>query len=139
MRLRVDARKLQGAANRLAGARQRSISTRRALAQSIASHLEGLALRRMLVDKTDPDGVPWQPWQPSYADTRTAGHSLLIDTRELVESFTTYASPNGAIAQVLNSAPHAGYVQKARPFLGFGFEEEEATQHRANGWLSRLL
>jgi hypothetical protein len=139
MRLRVDARRLQTAANKLNTGAKRLQSSRHALALSIAQTLKEIAERRIRVDKTDPDGVPWKPWSDSYAATRRGGHSLLIDTHALLEGFTATASPAGNVAEVANRVGYAGFVQKQRPFLGIGAEERDVIGHLSKSWLSRIL
>lgn len=139
IQFRADTRKLQTLIRRLGGNLKRAKSGQRRLAQDIADALQKLAERRIRTTKADPDGVPWRPWSNSYAATRGGSDSLLMDTRELLNSFEATATPGGQFAKLTNTAPHAGYVQKERPFMGIGRAEEREIEDIAERWLERLL
>lgn len=139
IKLTVNTRQLQALGKRLGMAASRSKQGRYKLALKVAEALKDIAERRVEHTKTAPDGTPWAPWSASYADTRGAGHSLLVDTRDLLDSFEASASPGGYSVRLVNTVDHAGYVQDKRPFLGIGRLEQEASEDLALEWLGRLL
>lgn len=135
----IDVRPLQRLVDRLNAGYRRTKTTQHRLARTVAEACAEIAERRVRVTKIAPDGTPWRPWSASYAATRSGTHSLLIDTRELANSFEAEATPSGRYARVRNSAPHAGYVQAKRPFLGVGKLERAAAERAALDWLERAL
>jgi hypothetical protein len=139
MKLSVNVRQLQALVKRLGDAYVRSKKGRHTLASKIADELKEIAENRVEHTKTAPDGTTWDPWSSSYAATRGGQHSLLVDTRELLTSFDASASAAGNVVTLRNDAPHAGYVQAKRPFLGIGRLEQEASEDLALNWLGRLL
>jgi len=108
-------------------------------AKELAKGIKAIAEKRVRTTKKDPDGQPWRPWSNSYARTRGAQHSLLIDKRKLVRRFNAYASPAGRFLKVWNSAPYAGYVQAKRPFLGIGRLEDELVHRLAERFFRQVL
>lgn len=136
---KLDVRPLHALVKRMYRAYSRAEVERRPLARSIANALAEIAERRVRTTKIAPDGTPWAPWADSYARTRSGQHSLLMDTRELVDSFEPYVSRAGQVAGVKNTADHAGYVQAEREFLGMGPLEESAAEEAAREYLERLL
>jgi phage gpG-like protein len=136
---KIDVRPLHALVKRLYAAHSRAQTEKRPLARSIANALVEIAEHRVRSTKTAPDGTPWAPWADSYARTRGGQHSLLMDTRELLNSFEPYVSGAGLVAGVRNTADYAGYVQAKRPFLGIGPLEESAAEEAARDYLERLL
>ncbi len=139
LRLSVDLRQLHKLSRRLDAAYARTKTGRAAMALKIAEGIKELAEERIRTTKTAPDGTPWLPWASSYAATRSGTHSLLMDTRELLDSFEASASAAGQQAKVANTADHAGYVQAKRPFLGIGAREQALAEELAQDWLERLV
>lgn len=45
--------------------------------------------RRIRHDKTTPMGADWEPWSDAYAETRSGGHSLGVDTGDMLRGVTT--------------------------------------------------
>lgn len=94
---------------------------------------------RIEVEKTSPEGEAWAPWSRDYAATRDAGDSLLIDSREMLDSFSYKVSRSGFTLE--SSSEYAGYHQTgtadmpARPF--FGLSDENA--RNINEWLEQAL
>lgn len=85
--------------------------------ESIGELLVDQARARIEVQKADPDGVPWRPWDPNYARGRVAG-SLLFDSGELLRSIESY--PDRDLIEVGPDVLHGIAHQKTRPFLGLG-------------------
>ncbi len=139
IKLDVDVRPLQRMVDRLNAGYKRTKTTQYRLALSVAEACAELAERRVRVTKTAPDGTPWHAWSASYARTRKSNHSLNVDTKELLRSFEATATPSGRYARVTNSAPHAGYAQGQRPFLGMGRAERSAAEDVALAWLERVV
>ena len=94
---------------------------------------------RIEYEKTAPDGTRWAPWSPRYAATRDPGDSLLIDSRDLVDSIESRVA--GKSFAVWTEIEYAGPLQfgtsrmPARPFLGVSRENQEAIE----SWLETIL
>ena len=58
------------------------------LADDIGQIAEDFARKRIRETKRRPKGKRWKPWSESYAKTREAQHSLLVDTGALADSLT---------------------------------------------------
>ena len=56
------------------------------LRDGIGAILETGARRRIAETKAGPDGVPWVPWTPVYANKRPTGKSLLQDSGGMLDS-----------------------------------------------------
>lgn len=93
--------------------------------------------RRIESEKSSPDGDPWKLWEPSYAETRGAGHSLLIDTRALLNSLKASVTKDGA--SVSSDREYALAVQDKRPFLGLSASNEDEIQDLITTWARREL
>ena len=68
--------------------------------------------------KRGPSGAAWKAWSPSYAATRPAHASLLIDTEALRRSIEDVVA--GERVEIRARTPYAGAVQGPRPYLGLG-------------------
>ncbi len=95
---------------------------------------------RINTEKKAPDGTAWAPWSASYAKTRGPQHSLLIDTRDMVDGIDMQFS--GPDAVVSSDRPYAGKNQKTRPFLGLSDANAAEVEHTLatsalNAWLGR--
>jgi phage gpG-like protein len=84
-----------------------------ATAQTVNAQTE----TRIREEKRDPDGKPWRPWSAGYAATRTAQHSLLIDTQSMVKGVRDQVTGNTS-AIVWAATDYSGYVNEDRPFMG---------------------
>lgn len=94
--------------------------------------------QRILVEKSDPQGVPWKPWSPSYAKTRIPGrHSLLIDTRAMVNRIKWFQGPDSV--EVGSAQPYAGHVNAARQFVGISAQNATEIEQLALGILEGIL
>lgn len=56
------------------------------LLDNIGQMVERQTRRRIMDEKTAPDGTPWAPWSASYAKTRHGGNSLLMSGNGLLNS-----------------------------------------------------
>jgi phage virion morphogenesis protein len=97
-------------------------------------------VQRIEVDKESPAGQPWAPWSTAYAATRDEGDSLLIDSRDLVDSFEFKVTRNSFA--VWTDVEYAGVHQfgggnniPARPFLGVSSDNAE----NIGEWLQGIL
>lgn len=135
----VNVRPLQRLVGQLLQGFRRAKADQRSLALKVADVIKEVAEHRVAVTKIAPDGTPWLPWSAGYAATRSGQHSLLVDTRELLTSFRAGASAAGQVAHVFNDAPHSGYAQAKRPFLGVGALEQNTAEDAALDWLERML
>ena len=79
---------------------------------------------RLEDDETAPDGSRWDPWSPSYALTRGAGHKLLFDSGDLADSIM--AKVQGANYVVGSELDYALVHQSSRPYVGVSGEVEQA-------------
>ena len=139
LKMSVDARGLARLVGSLSASVRRAPAAQHALAKGIATGARRLAERRVLRTKQDPEGRPWKKWSPRYAATRTAKHSLLVDTKRLSRSFRSSASPAGRVAKVWNTAPYAGYVHDKRPIFGIGPAEETLIEGLTLAHMRRVL
>jgi phage virion morphogenesis protein len=86
--------------------------------------------RRIIFQKTDPDGVPWAPWAKSTARARllkgTAGRGLLYDGGKLARSFRVVVGKDEV--SVGTNVSYAPYLEfgtgrmPARRFMGLSKE-----------------
>lgn len=101
--------------------------------RTVAQGVEHQTRRRIFFEKRAPDGRPWRPWSASYARTRGAGHSLLIDTRAMVDGLDS--SSTAREATIFSRRPYAGRNQRTRPFLGLSAENVRDVEQ----WLAPAL
>lgn len=98
------------------------------LGAALAAVLEAQTRRRILTEKTAPDGSKWPAWSTPYAATRGGGDSLLVDSHDLEKSIK--GTSEGAIATVLADTVYAaiqnfgGRGIPARTYLGISTENE---------------
>jgi hypothetical protein len=92
--------------------------------------------RRIQTEKTSPDGRPWMKWSPSYAATRGAGHSLLMDTHELFESIKARVRVDGV--SINSDRTYAAFVNRTRTFLGVSRSNSKEFGTLVQKWMSRL-
>ncbi|MEL6183076.1 MAG: hypothetical protein AAFU79_00535 [Myxococcota bacterium] len=77
---------------------------------------------RISESKTSPAGEKWRAWSPAYAKTRSASHSLGIDTRAMVSSIDYEV---GRDVEVGATVDHAKYFNADRAFVGLSAEDAE--------------
>lgn len=100
-----------------------------AFLQPLADTVKGQTEARFKT-KLDPEGQTWSPWKPSYAKTRKAGDSLLIDMsthREGPHLKDSIEIRFGrGVFEVGSDVEYAAPNQATRPFLGIGPADEPA-------------
>lgn len=92
--------------------------------------------RRRFKTKTDPDGAAWAPWSDNYAATRSARHSLLIDSRALLNSIKATTRQTGVA--VTSDRVYAARQNAVRTFLGMGEQDTEQLEKLVDKWMERL-
>lgn len=93
--------------------------------------------RRLTDEKTSPEGEPWEPWSETYAATRGAGHSLLIDTGTMLNSIKARVTKEGSA--VSTDVPYGSVHQKHRPFLGVSSQNSDEIEEMVYEWALRTL
>lgn len=83
---------------------------------AIGGEIESQTRRRLMEEKTDPDGNKWIEWSVDYARTRESKHSLLISDGELHDSITYNSSDRHA--EVGSIVKYAGTQNNMRQFIG---------------------
>lgn len=113
------------------------------LLYALGAEIESQTRRRIQTEKTSPDGGRWQPWSSSYAATRGAGQSLLMDSGQLLMSIYQRVESHAVVVGTNKSYASDHQFGKdhlpARPFLGLSDDDKEAVQNVANDYLSYLL
>lgn len=104
------------------------------LGEALAELLEEQTRRRILTEKTAPDGRAWEAWKPEYARTRKSGNSLLVDSHDLEKSVKGSSSGKNvnvladtiyaAVHQYGHHFAHNGARVPARPYLGISAQNE---------------
>lgn len=128
----IDARQIEQLALRLRGLLvqlQRPAGVMRTVAEGV----EHQTRRRIFFEKRAPDGTAWRPWSEAYARTRGPEHSLLIDTRAMVEGINSRSSTR--TATIFSTRPYAGKNQATRPFLGIS----EKNRRDIEAWVGPAL
>lgn len=81
--------------------------------------------RRIDDEKRDPAGRPWAAWSEKYAETRTAGQSLLQSEGQLLESLQTVVGrARVSVGSDLIYAASQQFSQPEREFLGLSGDNE---------------
>jgi len=97
-----------------------------------------------------PDGNAWTPWSEDYAQTRHAGHSLLIGDGNLHRSIQNISSGltasvgahmiYGAVHQLGGKAGRGGETPiPARPYLGLSDHDRRAVEDLVAGRLAEAF
>lgn len=115
------------------------------VAEALSSLLEAQTRRRILVEKTAPDGTSWPHWDENYAKTRGPGDSLLVASHDLEKSVRGEAK--GKNATVLSDSIYAAVHQygwpgrniKQREFLGISTQNESEIQDTVRSVLEDAL
>lgn len=104
---------------------------------------ESAARRRIVEEKTSPNGQAWAPWSAQYAKTRHSGHSLLSSSGSLADSLTRWADAQQA--QVGSNIIYAAIHQfgdsntPARPYLGLSDEDAQDIADVITNFMGSLL
>jgi phage virion morphogenesis protein len=107
------------------------------LKRAIGRKLVEQTRRRIQVEKTDPDGNPWEKWSTDYAATRGAAHSLLIDSGDLLKSIKASVTKDGV--SVTSDRDYALAVHAERPFLGVSDSNSDEISELMHDWMKRTL
>lgn len=107
-----------------------------ALKRSLGRMLVAQTRRRLLEEKTSPDGIQWAPWDPGYAATRGAQHSLLMDSHAMLNSIRASVTKDGA--SVHSDVAYAARQNAARPFLGLSAENKAEMVEFVNEWMAKI-
>lgn len=113
------------------------------IASAIAGLLEAQTRRRILSEKTAPDGKAWARWSDGYAKTRGAADSLLVASHALEKSVK--GGVKGRDAYVLADTVYAAVHQyghkhtPARPYLGISAANEIEIQDTLRSVLEEAL
>lgn len=114
------------------------------ISYSVGQLIEDQTKRRIADEKTAPDGTPWAPWSPRYAESlkrpnRRLARSLLVGDENLLGSIQNYTTGDeitvgsnmvyAAIHQFGGDTSRGQPPIPARPYLGIsaanGVEIEE--------------
>lgn len=101
------------------------------LLDSVGATLESQTRERLGDDKKDPEGKPWAPWSPDYAERRPSNGGLLELSGGLIDSiaFETSASAVTLGSNLVYALSHQmGDSDRgipARPYLGVSDENLE--------------
>jgi phage virion morphogenesis protein len=102
----------------------------RQLLEGIGAEVESQTRRRIVDEKTDPDGNEWAPWSPKYSETRHQGQSLLENQGHLLDSLMHEVQGTDVLvgSNLAYAATHQyGDPERsipARPYLGLSAENE---------------
>lgn len=120
-----------------------------ALAYNVGALLESSTKERLATGQVSPEGEPWADWSEGYAATRSAHHSLLIDSGNpgLLDSIQNYSS--GGTAEVGSNMVYAAIHQfggagagkpeiVARPYLGVSTDDRADVRDLIMGDLAGL-
>lgn len=84
--------------------------------------------RRIRSEKTTPMGEDWAPWSPAYAETRSGGHKLGVDTGDMLRGIRILRR-TAKSRRVGSDLEYARGFDARRQFLGLSPENtEEITQ-----------
>lgn len=123
-----------------------------ALTYEIGSLIEDQTKRRIMDEKTAPDGTPWAPWSDAYAESlkrpnRTNPRSLLVGEGDLLGSIQNYTT--GETVQVGTNLVYGAIHQfggepvginiPARPYLGLSDDDAQEIEELVAGRLEDLL
>lgn len=107
-----------------------------ALKRTLGRTLVAQTKMRIEHEKAAPDGTRWKPWAPSYAATRGPQHSLLMDSRAMLQSIRASVTKDGV--SVTSDRVYSGVQNEVRPFLGISDKNEEEILQFVNDWMAKL-
>jgi phage gpG-like protein len=93
--------------------------------------------RRLSEEKETPDGGAWKAWTTTYVKTRHAGHSMLENEGNLIDSIDYFVS--GGKALIGSSLVYAARQHADRPYLGFSEENIAEIGVALDGFMERAL
>ena len=115
------------------------------LTAALAAVMETQVKRRISDEKTAPDGTAWAKWDPAYAKTRKANHSLLVNDQNLLDSIAGSSDAREAVvgSEMIYARVHQlGWSARgipARPFLGLSQENVNEIDQTVNDWMEGLF
>lgn len=92
---------------------------------------------RLKTGKRSPDGQTWPAWSPAYAATRGAGHSLLIDEKDLLRRLRVEPSGGDLLFGTPLDYPvfhQEGEGVPMREWLGIGAGDVDPLQNVLDDW-----
>jgi phage virion morphogenesis protein len=113
------------------------------IAREVGALVERQTKDRITEEKAGPDGAAWAPWSARYARTRSARHSLLVGSENLLESIQDYTS--GDTVRVGTRTPYSAIQQfggrgiPARPYLGLSADNRREIEDLVVGRVEELL
>ncbi|EGJ49047.1 phage virion morphogenesis protein [Desulfocurvibacter africanus] len=147
--LQVDLSGVDRLAKRLE--RLRHLDTR-TLLDEVGAAVESQTRRRITDEKEGPDGTPWPAWSPGYAETRHAGHSLLVGEGDLGDSVTYAVGLGGDFVEAGTNLIYGAIHQfggqagrkraatiPARPYLGLSEGNESELASLVDDWADRQM
>lgn len=128
-------------------------SQRTQLMDELGAEVVSQTQRRIDSEKQSPDGEPWAPWSENYANTRKAGHSLLMADGHLsqdihhqvigdaveIGSNLAYAAAHqfGLDMSVISTGKHVQVP--ARPYLGLSEDNLSDLELLVDDFVDRQL
>jgi len=107
------------------------------LMNGIGVLVEAQTKRRLMDEKTAPDGSRWEPWSDDYAKTRGPQHSLLIGHQDLFDSIEHFETSSEV--SVGSDKAYANRQNHARQFLGLSKDNKDEILQVVDDWLDGLL
>lgn len=92
---------------------------------------------RIFTGKRDLNNLPWAPWSRAYAATRSAEHSLLIDTGALSESMNIAKVGNATLMGTDISYARKNDIE--RPFMGLSSNDKEGVKDEITAWVEESM
>lgn len=92
---------------------------------------------RIFTGKRDLNNLPWAPWSKAYAATRSAEHSLLIDTGALSESMNIAKVGNATLMGT--NIPYAKKNDIERPFMGLSSDDKKGVKDVITAWVEEAM
>ena len=133
IRIEVDARRATSALNAFAAQGFAD------LMETLGTLVEGQTKRRIVAEKTSPDGAAW-PSLKAATIARKSSKSILVDTGRLLGSISHTSS--GSSATVGTNVAYAGFLQSgtrkmpARPFLGISEANMSEIRSAVDAWVA---
>lgn len=122
----------------------------RALMESIGAEVATQTQRRIVSEKTSPDGVAWPEWSDAYKATRHANQSKLQSEDHLLQSITHMVELTGKDVDVGSNLVYARIQNfggagvgkpglPAREYLGLSAENRMDVHMVASDWLDQHI
>jgi phage virion morphogenesis protein len=120
---------------------------KREILDGIGAEVETQTKRRIADEKESPDSIEWPEWSPKYEKTRHAGHSLLQNENDLLNSISYIVYIDGSKVEIGTNLIYAATHQfgddtrniPARTYLGFSSENLEDIQAIVDDFMSEHM